>query len=198
MFLVTYKYRPEDVACPYCVRYRACRQEQSICPWLRERLEAGVVSYAELMLSLLDNPHCPIDCRRMAELLDSYPATLWNSGAHQTHYRWLEGNVPLGRPDTNRLLAAAYLLAATPGLLRFSKACLTAAQRGGQSLPGTEGLSPSELTMLSAAFSLITRPGLSSIGELLSREHADLISTRHTAHALLIAQYGPNVLKVTD
>lgn len=198
MFLVTYKYRAENVACPYCVRYRVCKHRQSICPWLQERLDSGVVSYAELMLSLLDNPHCPIDCRRMAELLDSYPGTLWSSNGHQMNYRFLEGNVPLGRPDTNRLLAVAYLLSATPGLLQVSKSCLTVAKGNSQSLPGTEGLSQSELTMLSAAFNLITQSECSSITELLSCEHTDLFSTRHIAHALLIVQYGSGVLKVMD
>lgn len=198
MFLATHKYRPEDVACPYCVRYRVCRYRQSICPWLQERLDAGVVSYAELMLSLLDNPKCPVDCRWMIELLDSYPGTLWNSDAHQTNYRWLEGNIPLGEPDTNLMLAAAYLLSATPGLLRFAKSCLTVMRQDKHSMPSAGGLSESERTMLRAAFNLLAQPLPSSAKELLSGEHTDLFSTRHIAHALLIAQYGSGVLKVTD
>ena len=196
MFLLTFKYRPEDVACPYCIRYRACRHQQTICPWLQERLEAGVVSYAELMLSLLDTSNCPIDCRRLAELLESYPGSLWNSDSHQTNYRWLESNIPLGRADTNRRLASAYLLSSTPQLIQFSKSCCMSGSYSRQSAANTENLSDSELTMLVAAFNLLTQPEPPPLGSLLSPDRADFFSTRHIAHALLIAKFGPDVLKV--
>jgi hypothetical protein len=198
MFLLTFKFQPEDVACQYCTRYKVCRQQQDTCPWLRERLEAGVVSYAELMLSLLDTPNCPIDCRRLTELLESYPGSLWNSESHQINYRWLESNIPLGRADTNRRLASAYLLSATPKLIQFSKSCCMSGSHSRHSATNTENLSDSELTMLVAAFNLLTQPKLPPLGSLLSPDRADLFSTRHIANALLIAKFGPDVLKVQD
>lgn len=198
MFLVTYKYRPEDVACQYCTRYKACRQQQDACPWLQERLEAGVVSYTELMLSLLDTPNCPVDCRRLAELLASYPGSLWQSHGHRTTYRWLESNIPLGRPDTKRRLASAYLLSATPQLVQFAKSCMIPHMGGHLSEALMERLSDPELTMLTAAFNLLTQAEPPPLSSLLSPDRADFLSTRSIAHALLIVKFGPDVLKVTD
>lgn len=198
MFLLTFKYRPEDVACQYCTRYKACRQQQDACPWLQERLEAGVVSYTELMLSLLDTPNCPINCRRLAELLESYPGSLWQSNSHQTTYRWLESNIPLGRPDTNRRLASAYLLSATPQLVQFAKSCCMSGSQGRHMKPDTESLSDPELTMLTAALNLLTQAEPPPLSSLLSPDRADYFSTRNIAHAVLIAKFGPDVLKVTD
>lgn len=198
MFLLTFKYRPQDVACQYCTQYKSCRRQQDTCPWLKERLEAGVVSYAELMLSLLNDASCPIDCRRLAELLEAYPGSLWDSDSHLTTYRWLESNIPLGRSDTNRRLASAYLLSATPKLIQFAKSCCVSCLQGRQSAANTQSLSDSELTMLVAAFNLLTQPEPPPLGSLLSPGRADLFSTRQIAHALLIAKFGSDVLKVQD
>lgn len=83
-------------------------------------------------------------------------------------------------------------------MLHFAKSCLTIAKHSDQLMPDTAGLSEPERVMLAAAFSLIAQPEPSSIRKLLSCEHGDLFSARHIAHALLIAQYGTEVLKVTD
>lgn len=198
MFLLTYKYRPEDVCCQYCTQFRACRVTQDACPWLQERLEAGVVSYAELLLSLLDDPACPVDRRRMAELLESYPNSLWCSDSHHENFCWLESNIPLGRSDTNKRLASAYLLSSTSGLIQFAKSCTTSRLYAHPSEALTDHLSDPELTMLVAALNLITQPEPPTLNGLLSPDRADMFSTRLIAHALLIAKFGSDVLKITD
>lgn len=50
MYINTFKYTPEDVDCKLCTEYvkkfgcTACG-----CPWMAERIEAGVVSYSWTM-----------------------------------------------------------------------------------------------------------------------------------------------------
>ena len=47
MVIRNYKYSPEDVDCRYCTESEdGCCKLRS-CPWLKERIEAGVVSYHE-------------------------------------------------------------------------------------------------------------------------------------------------------
>lgn len=54
MYINTFKYTPEDVDCKLCTEYvkkfgcTACG-----CPWMAERIEAGVVSYAEVVRQTL-------------------------------------------------------------------------------------------------------------------------------------------------
>ena len=46
MFICTFRYKPEHVACHLCTEYnrkRGCTAQG--CPWLAERIEAGVVGY---------------------------------------------------------------------------------------------------------------------------------------------------------
>ena len=64
MYINTFKYTPADVDCKLCTEYvkkfgcTACG-----CPWMAERIEAGVVGYAEVVRQMF--PH---DKRLMARL----------------------------------------------------------------------------------------------------------------------------------
>lgn len=42
MIIRNYKYTPEDVDCRYCTEFIHNRCRASKCPWLNERIEAGV------------------------------------------------------------------------------------------------------------------------------------------------------------
>ena len=44
MHIRDYKYTAEDVDCRYCTEFRHGRCGAIKCPWLNERIEAGVVS----------------------------------------------------------------------------------------------------------------------------------------------------------
>ena len=48
MILCRFRYRPEDVDCKNCTKYHKKRDTRRVCPWLEERAEAGVVTYAVL------------------------------------------------------------------------------------------------------------------------------------------------------
>ena len=56
MYINTFKYTPADVDCKLCTEYvkkfgcTACG-----CPWMAERIEAGVVGYAEVVRQMF--PH---------------------------------------------------------------------------------------------------------------------------------------------
>ena len=45
MVIRNYKYSPEDVDCRYCTESEDGCCKLHSCPWLKERIEAGVVSY---------------------------------------------------------------------------------------------------------------------------------------------------------
>ena len=45
MHIRDYKYTAEDVDCRYCTEFHHGRCRAIKCPWLNERIEAGVISY---------------------------------------------------------------------------------------------------------------------------------------------------------
>lgn len=65
MFVCTFRYRPKHVACYLCTEYK---QKQGctlpVCPWLAERIEAGVVGYQEAVMATI--PREPTACTASA------------------------------------------------------------------------------------------------------------------------------------
>ncbi len=54
MYINTFKYQPSDVSCRLCTEYvkkAGCTARR--CPWLAERIEAGVVGYREAVLETM-------------------------------------------------------------------------------------------------------------------------------------------------
>ena len=54
MYINTFKYQPSDVSCQLCTEYvkkQGCTASR--CPWLKERIEAGVVGYREAVFETM-------------------------------------------------------------------------------------------------------------------------------------------------
>lgn len=82
MFVCTFRYRPKHVACYLCTEYK---QKQGctlpVCPWLAERIEAGVVGYQEAVMATI--PRNRLLAPRLRALVASFPGSLWKDGTHK-------------------------------------------------------------------------------------------------------------------
>ena len=200
MLLNRHVYRPEDVACTYCTKVRTCKKggsNRTVCPWLQERLEAGVVNYAELMLSLL-SPSCPISCKRISDLILSYSGSMFSKNRHLLSFNWLKSNIPLEQWDTNKNLAVAYLLSSTPTLSDYAQDCVLSNVLRRPMRPEIRRISQNEIAIIEAVYRLIGQSEYTRLDDLLDDERVDMTTTRLIAHAMLIARYGLDVLKVEE
>lgn len=82
MYINTFKYTPADVDCKLCTEYvkkfgcTACG-----CPWMAERIEAGVVGYAEVVRQMF--PHDKRLMARLEPLIRDFPGMLWQDERHR-------------------------------------------------------------------------------------------------------------------
>ena len=82
MYINTFKYTPADVDCKLCTEYvkkfgcTACG-----CPWMAERIEAGVVGYAEVVRQMF--PHDKRLMARLEPLIRDFPGMLWKDERHR-------------------------------------------------------------------------------------------------------------------
>ena len=89
MYINTFKYTPKDVSCQLCTEYvkkLGCTALR--CPWLAERIEAGVVGYREAVLETF--PHERRLFQRLNLLIKHYHALLqavWNKAETVYAYR---------------------------------------------------------------------------------------------------------------
>ena len=88
MYINTFKYRPEDVACVLCAEYvKKLGCTALSCPCLAERMEAGVVGYAEAVAELF--PLHPRLTPRILRLVAGFPGSLWQDEQHKRRFAYL-------------------------------------------------------------------------------------------------------------
>ena len=92
------------------------------CPWLAERIEAGVVGYREAVLETF--PHERRLFQRLNLLIKHYPGSLWSNEQHERRMQYqcaVQGY--RRRRDTNAYYAAMYLLTSNDDIYRRTANC---------------------------------------------------------------------------
>ena len=123
MYINTFKYTPKDVSCQLCTEYvkkLGCTALR--CPWLAERIEAGVVGYREAVLETF--PHERRLFQRLNLLIKHYPGSLWSNEQHERRMQYqcaVQGY--RRRRDTNAFYAAMYLLTSNDDIYRRTANC---------------------------------------------------------------------------
>ena len=87
MYINTFKYTPKDVSCQLCTEYvkkLGCTALR--CPWLAERIEAGVVGYREAVLETF--PHERRLFQRLNLLIKHYHGSLWSNEQHERRMQY--------------------------------------------------------------------------------------------------------------
>ena len=120
-----YQYKPEDVDCKYCAERRHWRCQASGCPWLAERIEAGTVSYAAVILKLFRDIKDKAVVMRLGQLVLNFRGSVWLSAEHEFNTRQLLQSVGFGAWRDPRYFAALYLFGSNRTLLKRAwNACL--------------------------------------------------------------------------
>lgn len=115
VILCHFHYRPQDVACGLCTQYQRKKCGAAACPWLSERLEAGTVSYAELVAECFRGLGSDALSRRINALTAGKTRLSHADPAHRQRMdRWRQDN---GSRCAKRIspqwLAALFLLTAS-------------------------------------------------------------------------------------
>lgn len=72
MYINTFKYTPEDVDCKFCTEYQKKTSSAACCcPWLAERIEAGVAGYGDAVREAFVS--VPVLVTRLWLIVKTYP-----------------------------------------------------------------------------------------------------------------------------
>ena len=190
-----YHYKPADVVCEYCVEWRHRRCQAAGCPCLTERIEAGVVSYAAAVRELFGVLHVPELRWRLEWLIKSYDSSFWLNTEHEYNTRLLLRSVGYQAWRNPRFFAALYLFGSNSLLMkRVWNACM----------PGgfepmflvMRGVPEHDYTLIQAAKALMCGGLGLTLYDLADREVVDYEAFKLIVNALLIANYGADVLKL--
>ena len=197
MYINTFKYTPEDVDCKLCTEYvkkfgcTACG-----CPWMAERIEAGVVSYSEVGRQMV--PHDKRLMARPETLIRDFPGMLWKD---EPHGQRVEGEKTprrhSKRRDTPAFLEVRFRFTSDEEIYRRAGNCLC--RRGVEfDYARLHEISPHDYTLYIAARGIYTNAGGLTTRDLADAEVVDAAALRMIVNALLIARYGCAVLDIHE
>ena len=88
MVIRKFKYTPEDVDCQYCTEFIHGRCRAQKCSWMKERVEAGVITYQEAVREAFDE-RSPYRFR-VQFVLSFYNKFFWKDEAHFQRFERLQ------------------------------------------------------------------------------------------------------------
>lgn len=191
----SYHYKPEDVSCEYCVNSRRRRCRITGCPWLAERIEAGVVSYASAVRELFWRVENEAFIHRIGLLVLNFRGSFWLNTEHEFNTRLLLRSVGYEAWRNPRFFAALYLFGSNRALLKRAwNACLPGGFEPGYMV--MRGVSAHDYTHIQAAKAITGNGTGMALEDLADAEVVDDEAFRLIMNALLIASYGPDVFKL--
>lgn len=191
----SYHYKPEDVACEYYVEWQHRRCQAVGCPWLTERIEAGVVSYAAAVCELFGGIADEAFIQRLGLLVLHFRGSFWLNREHEFNTRLLLRSVGYEAWRNPRFFAVLYLFGSNRALLKRAwNACMP----GGfePSFLVMRGVSAPDYTLIQAAKAITGCGSGLELEDLADAEIVDDAAFRLIVNALLIANYGADVLKL--
>ena len=165
------------------------------CPWLAERIEAGVVSYAAAVRVLFGGIEHEAFIQRLGKLVLHFRGSLWLSAEHEYNTRLLLRSVGYQAWRNPRFFAVLYLFGSNRALLKRAwNACMP----GGfePMFMVMRGVSEHDYALIQAAKALMCGGLGLTLYDLADREVVDDKAFTLIVNALLIANYGSDVLKL--
>ena len=177
-----------SLAPPLPTKSATLRGPRTSCPWLAERIEAGVVGYREAVMETF-----PRDRRlssRLNLLIKHYPGSLWSNEQHERRMQYqCAAQGYRRRRDTNAYYAAMYLLTSNDDIYRRTANCFCkdGIEFGYAVLKNT---SPHNYALFMAARDLCDKTEAVTMADLAEPEVIDPEALRLIVNATLIARYG--------
>ena len=196
MYINTFRYMPEDVDCKLCTQYRkklGCAVKG--CPYLAERIEAGVVGYGDAVVKALSR-HTAL-APRLAALVRLFPGTMWGDRRHKPRLEAFNRQGFRRQRDTPAYYAALYLLTANEDIFRRTANCFL---KGGLEFAYAllRGIAPHDYTLFVAARDLFTGADGLTFTDLADPGVVDAVAFRLVVNALLVVRYGPVILDIRE
>lgn len=196
MHIRDYKYTAEDVDCQYCTESEdgCCRLQR--CPWLKERIEAGVVSYHEAVKESFSE-ESPLS-KRINIVFSFFDKSFWKDENHYQRFR--EANAALGfykRRNTSEYYAALFLITSDKDLLRRTLNCVT--KKGIDfSRANLHNISPENYALYKISKGLYTESAEVSLDELADPELISSEAFYLVINAMLVSRYGLSALSLNS
>ena len=198
MIINTFQYRPEGMDCTHCAMYGGKKQgcTAKVCPWLAERIEAGLVGYKEAVMETF--PHDAHLSARLHTAISHFSGSLFDGPDHRKRMEEMEARQDgRSKREVPAHLAAMYLLTANEDIYSRTINCICE-HCIEFSRAVKQGISPHNYTLLSAARDIYEDAAGIMLNDLACADVVDTLAFSLIVNALLVVRYGCAVLKISD
>lgn len=189
-------HRNNAVGCRSCAEtceLRLC--PHAICPYLDHRMELGLVTYREAVLSTI--PDTTRLLPRLENIIQSYSGSLWLSAEHKNRMDCLNYEHGYVRKrNNNNYYAAMYLLTSNLPLHTRAENCYSYQGINFRSV-NTKGISTRNYPLFQTARRLYSGETKIKYLDLTNPEMVDVELLTLIVNALLIVRFGLRALKLT-
>lgn len=197
LYLNTFRYTPEMVDCKLCTEYRKTKgcTAQGVCPWLAERIEAGVVGYGEAVMGSF--PHRPRLQTRLTMAEQLFNGSLWADEQHQQRFNNLMARFKYSkkRKDLGKYYAVIFLFSGSIELNRRTINCVES-QAIEFGWADTSDMLEEDYTLFTAARSIAVGNTHRLLKKLEDISAVGLWEFCVIVNALLIERYGLNAFNI--
>ena len=194
MIIRDFKYTPEDVDCRYCTEFRHGRCGAKKCSWMKERVEAGVVSYHQAVKETFDK-RSPFQFR-IQFILNFYNKFFWKNEAHYRRFERLQAVLGYYKKrNTFAYYSALFLISSDEEMIIRMVDCFS--KRGiNFSNAKLKDISPERYAIYKIAKSLYTDSAEVGVDELADPELVNTETFHLVINAMLIYRYGLSALSL--
>lgn len=191
VILCHFHYRPQDVECRLCTEYQKRRCAANACPWLLERLEAGVATYGELVSNCFHESDYPPLKRRVEAVTSTKTHLTYKDREHRQRFeQWHRSNASrYEKHMKDRWLAALFLLSSDEKLWSYTWAAITWNCIDFSKVT-LRDIDPQSYAVYQAAKSIFTGKTKITAAELADEELISDDTLRLIIDAVLLARYG--------
>ena len=182
-----FKYTPEIVDCRYCTEFVRGHCTANRCPWLNERIEAGVIGYHEALEETFMD-HTPL--RQRVKIVSACSHSFWRDEEHMKRFAVAQAIFGIYRKrNTSPYYAALYLFTSDGDLFKRTADCIRKKKIDFQHA-NLRNISTSQYALFKAAKSLYNESSEVSIDEFADPTLFGLDEFRVAVNAMLISRYG--------
>jgi len=182
-----FKYTPEIVDCRYCTEFVRGRCRANGCPWMNERIEAGVADYHEA----LDETFMEMKpLRQRVKLVSACSGSFWRDENHRQRFSVAQAIFGIYRKrNTPAYYAALYLLTSDEALFRRMADCIRKKKIDFQ-YADVRHMTAGQYALYKTAKSLYNESSEVSVDEFADPTLFGLDEFKIAVNAMLISRYG--------
>ena len=185
MTIRDFQYTPGDVECVYCTEFKANSCQAAVCPWFKERMQAGVIDNQNLINFFADSQSA---CKDNRVTITRH--LVWKDQMHYQRF-WQLTEMLKDYPyySTNPCYCVFFLLTSNEQLMFRLMGCFTP-EGLDFGIARLKGLSDVNYALFKIAKSLFTKSAEVSVDELADPVLIGWEAFELTVNAILIERYG--------